>query len=78
MMDFSNLTTAKLEEVRNALNALNAEIDRREEIERQNAKTELKCLLERVNKLQAEYDFEISCRDDVCNWVSSASDFVLK
>jgi hypothetical protein len=74
MMDFSKLTDEELKEIRSTLNA---EIGRREEIERQNVKTELKCLLERVNELQDEYDFEISCKDDDCDWIPSASNFVL-
>lgn len=75
MMNFSDLTMAELVEARSTLNA---EIDRRKEIEKRGAKVELECLLERINKLQDEYGFEISCDDENGYWTSSVSNFKLE
>lgn len=75
MMNFSDLTMAELEKTKDALNA---EIYKRKEIEKRGAKTELECLLERINKLQDEYGFKISCEDYSGDWMSDALNFELE
>lgn len=74
MMDFSKLTEEELQATRDALNE---EIDRRREAEREQAREELGALLNRVIELQDMYGFVISCEDDCGDWISSADNFVL-
>jgi hypothetical protein len=74
MMDFSKLTEEELQATRDALNE---EIGRRREIEREQAREELGKLLNRVIELQDIYGFEIACEDDCGSWISSADNFVL-
>lgn len=75
MMNFSELTD---EELKQAMNALHAEINKRKEEEKEKYRAELKKLLGRVNELQYKYDFEISCEDYSGDWISSASNFALR
>ena len=74
-MDFSKLTIKELEETKNALNA---EINKKREEEREQARKELENLLNRINELQDEYDFQISCEYLCEDWISSASNFKLE
>ena len=60
-MDFSKMTDAELRELNKALAT---EITKRKEVEKDLAREELKKLLDRVNELQEEYDFQISCCDN--------------
>lgn len=71
MMDFSKLTNEELEKAREIVNA---EINKRYK----EAKEELEKLLDRVNELQNEYNFEISCDDEYSSCRISASDFELE
>jgi hypothetical protein len=75
MMDFSKLTDEELE---NARKIVNAEINKRKQVEKDLARKELEKLLGRVNELQYKYDFEISCEDYDGSWIESASDFALR
>jgi hypothetical protein len=72
--NFTNLTDKELEEMKNALNT---EINRRKEVEKELAREELAELLDRINELQYKYGFEISCEEDDGSWISSASEFQL-
>lgn len=74
MMDFSKLTEEELQATRDALNE---EIGRRREIEREQAREELGELLNRIIELQDMYGFVIGCEDDCGSWISSADNFVL-
>ena len=74
MMDFSSLTTAELEKVRTELIK---EFNKRNDKEREVHKEELVILLKRVNKLQEKYDFQIGCRNELHEWVSSATELEL-
>lgn len=74
MMNFSDLTMAELEKTKDALNA---EINKRKQVEKGLAREELEKLLGRVNELQYKYDFEISCEEYDGNWISSALNFKL-
>ena len=74
-MNFSDLTDVELEKTKNALNA---EINKRKEVEREKCMAELECLLYRVNELQDEYGFRISCEDYSGDWISSVSNFELE
>lgn len=73
-LDFTDLTDKELEEMRSALNT---EINRRKEIEKDLARGELAKLLDRVNELQYKYGFEISCEEADGSWISSVSEFQL-
>jgi hypothetical protein len=70
--NFASLTDEELENFRKAING---EISRRKEIERELAKEEFAKLINRINELQYKYDFVISCEEDDGSWISSASDF---
>lgn len=74
MMDFSSLTTAELERVRTELIK---EFNKRKDKERDVHKEELVILLKRVNELQEKYDFQIGCRNELYEWVSSATELEL-
>jgi hypothetical protein len=74
MMDFSKLTEEELQATRDAINE---EIGRRREIERNQAREELGELLNRVIELQDMYGFVIACEDDCGSWISSADNFAL-
>jgi len=76
MMDFSNFTNEELEQAREIVNA---EINKRYKEEKEKRAEELIKLLNRVNELQDKYCFEISCSDDENGyWTSSASNFKLE
>jgi hypothetical protein len=57
---------------------LEAQIKFRKEIEREKHKTEFEKLLVRINELQDEYGFGVSCLDGCSgDWIESAVDFNL-
>jgi len=71
-MEFSKMTDVELRELNEALVT---EINRRKEAEKDLASEELIRLLDRVNELQEQYNFEIACYDGYNEWIDSAHDF---
>ena len=74
-VDFSNLTDEELEEMKDKIIE---EVSIRRAKEREQASEELEKLLVRINELQDEYGFGVSCLDGCSgDWIESAVDFNL-
>lgn len=66
------MTDAELIELNKAVST---EVTKRKKVEKDLASKELIKLLDRVNELQEQYDFEIACYDLYSEWVDSAHGF---
>ena len=66
------MTDAELRELNKAVST---EVTKRKEAEKELAREELIKLLDRVNELQEQYDFEIACYDLYSEWVDGAHSF---